>query len=523
MLACPGLRRASPGEAVSIEHVRSAEINGVALGVPLVLLMENAGRAVADAVECRLGGVEGRVVHVLAGKGGNAGDGFVAARHLARRGARVVVHLSSSPSEVSHPDARLNLEALLSLDSVRIVKPWGRGWLDLSGADAVIDAMLGIGVRGALRGAIREMAEAFNRSRGLRVAVDTPTGLDPDTGVAVEGAVRADLTVAMGWAKRGFFVGEASLYTGEVLVAEIGLPREAELYAGPGDVLARLPRRPRDAHKGVGGRVLVVAGGENYVGAAVLAAMAACRSGVDLVYLASEPPTAKTAASQCSSIIPVPLRGRSLSAQDVPRLVMLAKRAHATLIGPGIGSEDSVLEAAAGLIGKIAAEMPGHPLVVDADGLKALELHKPPLPTPTVLTPHRGEARRLAGKDGSPEELAREIASSTGATVLVKAPVDAACSPRGVCRLNRSGVAAMSVGGTGDVLAGLLAGYLARRASKGLDPDPLNVAITAAYVAGRAGELAYGELGEAMTALDVLGKVPLVYREAAELARSGQP
>lgn len=512
----PGVRPAREEQAVAVESIRAYEINNVALGVPLVLLMENAGRAVADVIEHRLGGARGRVIHVLAGKGGNGGDGIVAARHLAGRGARVTVHLASPPCEVRHPDARLNLEAALRSEAVRVTWPGRRGWLEIDGADAVVDAMLGIGVRGALRGNIRMMADRFNESQGLRVAIDTPTGLDPDTGVAVEGAVRADITVTMGWEKRGFFAPGARLYTGEILVAEIGVLPEAMLYAGPGDVAARLPPRPQDAHKGVGGRTLIVAGGEDYVGAALLASEAACRSGVDLVYLAAPRDTARLAAARCSSVIPVPLQGPSLTPGDAERILGLLPRMSSLLVGPGVGRGQEQLEAMAMIIGE--ASRSGKPMVVDADGLHALRLIEERLPPDTVLTPHRGEARMLAGRTGEPRELALEIARRTGATVLVKAPVDAACSSDGRCRLNRSGVPAMSVGGTGDVLSGLTAGLLARRASKGLDPDPLNTAITAAYIVGRAGMLAAEEHGEEMTAADVLARIRDVVRESRGLA-----
>ncbi len=511
----PGVRPAREDLAVPVESIRAYEINNVALGIPLVLLMENAGRAVADVVETRLGGALGKTVHVLAGKGGNGGDGIVAARHLAGRGARVTVHLAGPPCEVRHPDARLNLEAALRSGSVRVTWPGRKGWLEIEGADAVVDAMLGIGVRGALRGHIREMAGRFNESHGLRVAIDTPTGLDPDTGVAVEGAVRADLTITMGWEKRGFYAPGARFYTGEILVAEIGVLPEAMTYAGPGDVAARLPARPPDAHKGVGGRVLIVAGGEDYVGAALLASAAACRSGVDLVYLASPRDTARTAAARCSSVIPVPFKGSSLSAGDSERIAGILPRMSSVLVGPGIGRGAEHLEAAASIM--LETIRTGKPLVVDADGLHALKHLQERMPATTVLTPHRGEARMLAGRTGEPRELALEIAEKTGATVLVKAPVDVACSG-GKCRLNRSGVPAMSVGGTGDVLSGLIAGLLARRASKGLDPDPLNTAITAAYIVGRAGELAAEELGEELTAGDVLDRITAVIRESRGLA-----
>ncbi len=515
-MICPGFRKAQPEDAVSIEHIRSAEINGVYLGIPLLLLMENAGRAVANAIECRIGDVKGKRVHVLAGKGGNAGDGFVAARHLANRGARVFVHLSSRPEEVHHKDAKLNLEALLSLDSVKILKHGSKGWLDLEAADVIIDAMLGIGVKGRLRGTIGEMARAANNVEGLKVAIDTPTGLDPESGNAVPDTFIADLTVTMGWAKKGFFKEGARLYTGEILIAEIGLPREAEEYAGLGDVLARLPARPKDAHKGIGGRVLVVAGSKYYVGAALLAAGSAARSGVDLVYLASPKEVAVRGASEFSSVIPVPFEGEILTGADYKRLSELMMRMHSILIGPGLGLEEETKNTVLKLIDDALSR--DIPIVIDADGIKALAERGEKLSPLAVLTPHRGEAKLLSGLDAPPESHARKIASEYNVTVLVKAPVDVACTPQGFCRKNRSGVPAMSVGGTGDVLSGLIAGFLARRKSKGLDPDPLNSAITAAFVAGRAGELAYAELGELMTAKDVMNRITKAIGEAKKYA-----
>ena len=519
-MLCPGLYPANPAEGVSVEHVRASEVNGIYQGVPLTLLMENAGRSVADLVECRLGGARGREVHVLAGKGGNAGDGFVAARHLALRGARVTVHLSGRPEEVRHPDARLNLEALARSGAAKLLRPGDPGWLDLSGADAVIDAMLGIGVRGRLRGAIAEMARAFNEARGLKVAVDTPTGLDPDTGEAVEGAVRADVTVAMGWAKRGFFLGEAPLYTGEVLVAEIGLPRSAEVEAGPGDLAARLPARPRDAHKGVGGRVLVVAGSEDYVGAALLAAWAAARTGVDLVFLAAPRWVAQQAAAESSSVVPLPFESGRLGIGDACRLARMAPRFHAALIGPGLGLSEETRRAARVLAARLGEA--GIPVVLDADGLKAAaESPLEALRGTVVLTPHRGEAR-LLGARGTGLEAARCIARSTGATVLLKGPTDYICGPSGRCRINRSGVPAMSVGGTGDVLSGALAGLLARRTSKGLPPSPVDTAAAAAFLVGKAGELAYGERGEELEARDLIPLLPRVIEWSRRLAREGR-
>lgn len=497
-------------EAISVEDMRAYELNAVGKGLPLILLMENAGRSVADYIEYKLGDVRGKRIAILAGKGGNAGDGFVAARHLAGRGAFVEVHLAYPPAEVSHEDAKANLNILMSLESIRIVKPHSKGWLEVSDSDVVVDALLGTGVRGRLRSPVREAVAEFNKAPGLKVAIDVPSGVDPDTGSAAEGAARADATVTMHRVKKGLL--KAVEYTGEIAVADIGLTHDVELVAGPGDVAARVPRRPGDSHKGVGGRVLVVAGSKYYVGAAILAADAAARAGVDLVYLASTRRIAEEAAMRSSTIIPVPFESDALSKSDLDELSKLSARIHSIAIGPGLGRDPETVEAACNIIREAMSR--GTPTVIDADALYAVQECGLKLYENAVITPHRGEASRLLGETvDNPLEASSRIAEHTKATTLVKGPVDAACTPSGRCRLNKSGVPAMSVGGTGDILTGLTAGILAKRKSILGIPDPLNSAITAAYIAGRAGEIAYESYGEALTAFDILEVIPRVLRD----------
>jgi len=489
-------------EGIRVEDMRAIEINTVYLGVPLLALMENAGAGVARIVGERLGGARGKRIAVVAGKGGNAGDGFVAARHLAGQGARVDVHLAYPPSEVSHPDAKRNLEVLLRGGRVRVIKPFARGWLQLDDYHAIIDALLGTGVRGPLRDPVASALKAYNQAPGLRVSIDVPSGVNPDTGEASPGAAISDVTVTMHKPKRGLY--KAGHYTGEIVTVPIGVPPEAEELAGPGDVQARIPPRPKDAHKGVGGRVLVVAGSRYYVGAPMLTAIAAARAGADLVYLAAPERIAFEAAAQCSSIIPHPIAREILTEGDLQELGGALERAHAVAIGPGLGRDPETLDAARRLIEE--ALQAGKPLVVDADALHALPQSLQGR-VPPVLTPHRGEARRLAGQDLDPEKAAKNLSQRYGAVVLVKGPEDVACY-KGWCRRNRAGVPAMSVGGTGDVLTGVIAAILARRASILGDPDPLNTAATGAFLTGRAGEIAYEEKGEAMTAWDVVEKLP---------------
>ena len=517
-LECPGFLKAA--DVWTVEDTRAYETNTVWLGIPLLLLMENAGRAVADAVECYLGSARGKRVVVYAGKGGNGGDAIVAARHLAARGADVTVYLLYDPKLVEHEDARLNLEALLKSRTIRVVHYDDPRDYRPEDADVLIDGILGIGVRGKLREPVASALAAFNASKGFRVAVDVPTGLDPDTGDAVEGTARVDVTVTMHTLKPGLLAEKARPYVGEVLVAEVGMPREAYLLAGPGDVAARVPQRPRDAYKGGNGKVLTVGGSYHYYGAPFYAASAALLAGADLSFLAAPQDVARSAASSNPGIIPVPLKGEILTEEVVDAVVEEARRVDAVAIGPGLGTAEETKRA----VVRILEAVRGKPTVIDADALKAVAELKPRLWPEAVLTPHRGEARLLAGHDGDPAQLAQEIAKAYGATVLLKAPKppgDVICSPDGRCRYNVTGHPAMAVGGTGDVLTGITAGFLARRAALSKTLDPLHIAAAAAWVSGRAGELAVRDRGENITTLDVLARVQDAIREARSYMRGG--
>ncbi len=495
-------------EAISVEDMRAYEINSVWLGVSIEKLMENAGAAVARRIIDKVGSTRIKVA-VLAGKGGNGGDGFVAARHLAAMGADVTVHLAYPAALVKHPAARSNLDALLKDGTVRVLEPWRPGWLDLSGADVVVDALLGIGVRGGLREPIKSMARAFTTAQALRVSVDTPTGVDPDTGSVAEGAVVADVTIALHRVKKGLLRERARLHTGELVVEPIGLPPAAERLAGPGDVAARIPARPRDAHKGVGGRVLVVAGSSRFPGAAILAALGAAYAGADLVYLSAPEAAAVQAAGMHSAIVPLPREGLDVSVVGQLRESGLLDRIHVIVAGSGLGRGKETLEAL-----RLLLDQAGKPVVLDADALRLVEEGWRPGDVPVVVTPHRGEASRLTGYS-EPRQAAAWLAEQ-GYTALVKGPVDYVCGVGGACRENRTGVPEMSVGGTGDVLAGVVGGFLARRTALGRAPDPVNTAAAAAYAVGRAGELALA--GEGGSAFDMVRTLPRIIEEARSIA-----
>ncbi len=480
----------------STREMRAWEVNSAALGVPTRLLMENAGATVARVVVERF---KPKRVSVVAGVGGKAGDGLVAARHLATYGIEVRVYLVYRRESIKHPDTLDALKAA-EVSGVEIIEgheKWlgGKEWLD---ADLVIDAMLGTGVKGDLREPYRRIVEEINRSGIDVVAIDVPTGIDPDTGTILGTAIRARVTVTMHCVKKGLTSDEARSYTGDIIVANIGLPRDAWLYVGPGDLEAFLPRRPEWARKGQSGRILVVGGSRWFYGAPWIASLAAFYAGADLVYLAAPEPVLEKPFSP--EVIPVPLTGSHLRPEHLEELKEYIERADVILVGPGISTHPEALRTAR-LVARRALEG-GKLVVIDADGIKALASYDTPgdrlasLEGRGVITPHAGEASLLLGGSRISTlderiEAARRLAERLKAVVVLKGRIDVIASPTGAYRLNRSGTPDMTAGGTGDVLSGVIAGLL------GEAKDPWIAALLGSYVTGIAGEQSVASEGRA--------------------------
>ncbi|MET1101356.1 MAG: NAD(P)H-hydrate dehydratase [Pyrodictiaceae archaeon] len=501
---------------ISSIEMRIIDRNSAGLGVSSLMLMENAGRSVADLVEKVLGDVKGKDIVVFAGAGGNAGDGLTAARHLASRGARVRVYLLTKPSELRGEETVIEYQAVEHMDlSIEIIQVREEKDIpDSIRADAVIDALLGIGVKGRVRSLYAKAIEAINSSQGVKVAVDVPSGLDPDTGKELGPVVRADYTVTFHKPKKGLIGREE--YTGRLVVASIGIPREAEIYVGPGDLEFRLTRRDWRSHKGSNGRVLVIGGSEDYTGAPALAAQAAYYAGVDLVVIAAPRRAADIIASFTPTMIAVRLEGHdNLHPDHLSKLRSLMEKADAIALGMGLGLSKETGEAVRAVVEE-AIRM-GKKLVVDADGLKHLAGHERLLSRSMILTPHAGELRILFGVEPPPPErvierarLVEELARRHGnVTILFKGPVDV-ISDGETTRLNKTGSPLMAVGGTGDLLAGLAAAFLAQ----GL--EPVHAASLAAFVNGVAGGLAYREYGDHASTVEILAKIPEVFRNPME-------
>ncbi len=506
-------------------EMRAVDDATVAAGTPVGTLMERAGTAVADALERRFGTPLALRVLVLCGGGHNGGDGLVAARVLAARGAHVAVALCASEARLA-PATRAQLDALgttrVLVQPVTDARELAALAATLDAWDFVIDALLGTGADGEPRGVYADacgLAHAL-RAHGARViAVDLPTGVASDDGRTCDDAVQADLTVTFGEPRRGHWLWPGRGHAGVLEVADIGLVSPARAGLAPvqlGNAAALAPLVPmRDAraHKGSTGRALLIGGAPGMTGALVLAARAAVRSGAGYVRVAAPASLQDVLASHLVEAMVVACGEddqRTLTTSALARLREEAALADAVAIGTGLSRRPH----AAALVRELATHL-DKPLVLDADALTALSPAESVLvpalklaPAPRILTPHLGEMQRLSGQ--SPAELearridaARGWAQRWGATVVLKGAPTVIASPSGEVSVNPTGNAALATAGTGDVLTGILVALLAQ----GLAPyDAARLAVHVHGAAADALARVRGELG--MAAGDLLDGLP---------------
>ncbi len=503
-------------EAISVLEMRVLDANTAYLGIDSRILMENAGRGVAQIVSSRWPNAT-RIL-VVAGLGNNGGDGIVAGRYLYNWGKDVVIVLLGRVSDMREEPAATNLKICLNMLGCKVME--ARDELELLSyqdyfikwADVIIDAILGIGVKGRIRQPASAAIDLINMSKAPKVAVDIPSGMDPDTGDVTDKAVKADLTVTMHKAKRGLITDKAKPYVGELIVVDIGIPKEAELIVGPGDLNYLTYARRLDSKKGDFGRIAIIGGSRDYTGAIALTALASLITGADLPIVYAPHEVAHDIRSQTPNLIAVPLEGEVLSKDNVGPVLRGIERANVVAIGPGLGLERETMEAVY-IILEAAVKL-GKRIVIDADAIKAIGIGKKLnlLKPGTVLTPHAGELKELLGIDVpklSPMEAGqwlREQVSKCcpGTVILLKGNTDV-ISDGSRIKLNMSGNPGMTVGGTGDVLTGVLATMLHRV------NDPLEAAAIAAFITGVAGDLAALELGYHLTPMDVVNRIPKAF------------
>jgi len=512
-------------------------------GTPSLVLMENAAAATARAVaDHAWGGVAGKSILVLCGRGNNGGDGAATARLLALAGARVDVVLFSR-IEDTRGDARINFESAQKLAFDAKFRFFECGsedeWKALRSneltktCDVVVDALFGTGLTRPLEGVhreavgyvrqLRDVSEEGTQTTPLIVSIDIPSGLNSDSAQPIGEAVHADVTVTMTAPKPANVLPPAAGYNGELIVADIGSPLEiiqeakSNLFVTEAADARRWliqTRYTSDSYKNTHGHVLVIAGSRGFTGAAALCGNAAMRSGAGLVTVAT-PVSAQplVAAQVMPEVMTAALaetdRG-AVSDDAVEHVLRLAERAAVLAVGPGLSSED---ERTRNFV-RAVVERRKTAVVVDADGLNCLA----PWPAglsgsrdlPVILTPHPGEMLRLIGADEKSAlndrvAAAREFAVAHEVILVLKGTRPLIGAPDGRVFVNPTGNAGLGTAGAGDTLMGIVAGFLAQAyGTLQHDADALESVIAALYVSGLAGDLAAQEIGmRTMVASDI--------------------
>ncbi len=475
------------------------DFNAEYLGIPRLSLMENAGKALAYEIsKINIG----KKVVIFTGSGGNGGDGFVATRHLLNMGFKVKLVLLTHPSKINSKESIQNWNVLenmkpyLSYLEIEICTDSSQidSGLLCGDEDVLVDAILGTGINGVIREPFRSSINLINKSNSTVISVDVPSGMNPLNGDVDDISVDADYTVSFHRVKTGLKGSEStSSKIGKLIVCDIGIPKEAEIFLGGGDLL-RLKSRDFNAHKGANGRLLIVGGSKEYTGAPALAGLAALSAGADLVTIICPDSAAIPIKSYSPDLIVKNLPGDYINPEMLKPILELSKKVDCVLVGCGAGDKEET-KIALNLLAKKFGELK-KPLVMDADALKLVDKDLVKNQENLIITPHMGEFKAFFQEE-SPiilfdikEKISafQSLSQQIKGTILLKGKLDMIFNGRKF-RLNKTGSPGMTVGGTGDCLAGLVAAIYSQGHSA------WDSACLGAFINGRAGELAQNKLG----------------------------
>ena len=496
-------------------------------GIPGMVLMENAGRGSAGEILKSYPEIIKGKVAVIAGRGNNGGDGFVIARYLINRGISVMLFLLASKTEVKG-DARSNLDILLKMKTcVREIKDtaaWKKGVAELRECHLIVDAILGTGLKLEVEGMIREVIDDLNHLKIPKVAVDLPSGLHATTGEILGVCVKADLTITFALPKRGLLVYPGTDFTGRIKVVDISIPSyllEEEAVSDHVLLFENLSHsimgREPNAHKGSYGHVLVIAGSKGKTGAAALCCQAAARVGAGLVTLGIPESLNNIMEKKLTEVMTEPLPEEEpgfLGVGSLEKIKRLMDGKKVLALGPGISTREDTVQ----LVRQIM-EQSTIPLVVDADGINALSVDPGVLKriqVPVVLTPHPGEMARLVGASTTEVQqdrvtIARDFAQRYGCYLVLKGARSLIAEPDGTLSINLTGNAGMASGGMGDVLTGMIPGFIAQ----GYDvPTSTKLAV---FMHGLLGDLIAIERGPVgLVAGDLVSEIPRMMKAFME-------
>jgi len=493
-------------------------------GIPGIVLMENAAIRVVEEISGFLGSLGGKTIFVFAGKGNNGGDAFAVARLLLNRDAKVCVYCTASKKDITG-DALINLSILEKI-GIRVSELVDGTRLEsvrreLLTADVIIDGIFGTGIRGQVEGLPAEVIGTINSSGKPVISIDIPSGINGETGKMLGCSIKAVKTVTFALPKIGLVVHPGCEYAGELVVADISIPKKVidsmEIKTNLIDrelVSGIIPERRTDSNKGDYGKVLVVTGSLGMTGAGYLTAGSALRSGSGLVYLGVPSSLVSVYDSALRESVTIPLEDEGkgfISRKCIDKLVDLMRNKDVVAMGPGLSVNNDITEVVGTVIDKA-----GIPLVLDADALNAVSgdismLRK--LKVKTVVTPHPGEMARLTGR--SIEDIqsgrmtaAQDFASEYGVITVLKGAKTIVALPDGHVYINPTGNPGMASGGAGDVLTGIIAGLI----GQGVEPE--NAAIAGVYIHGLAGDRAAEKKGmHGIIAGDIVEELPYIIKE----------
>ena len=501
---------------ISGSEIRVLDRNAEYHGVPTSRLMETAGRGVADFVIKKLRPKSDDIL-LFCGTGNNGGDGFVAARYLAED-YNVTVFLTGKENDIRTDISRDNFKKLkkskikiYDISSLKIVDKL------LLKNNLVIDSILGIGLSGSLREPYLTLVKKINNAKKTVVSVDVPTGLGCNV------AVKPSYTVTFHDIKEDMNERDS----GKIKIVDIGIPKKAVDYVGPGELVTYYPIPREDSHKGDNGRVLVIGGGP-YIGAPALSGLASLRTGSDLVFIVT-PGKAARSITSFSPLLVTPERFASETARLSPNLIVRGltnedmlvlddieiigdyiPKIDAAIIGPGLGSDKKTRDAIEKIILKCTNN--NKKMVIDADAIQVVG-KKPRIVkyTRTVITPHAGEFKELTNVklDNDLKHRMKKVeewAKKLGVTILLKGPTDI-ISDGTRTKMNDIHNPAMTVGGTGDVLAGIVGSLL----SKGV--EPFDAARIGVFLNGSAGNIAFEKKSYGLIATDIIEEIPTVLKK----------
>jgi hydroxyethylthiazole kinase-like uncharacterized protein yjeF len=489
--------------AEEMQRLDSTAINEI--GIPGVVLMENAGLQVVEVIYRIIGDPRGKKVIVFSGKGNNGGDGFVIARHLLNSGAEVKVLLFADVKDITG-DAKVNLDILHAMGQkvISIVNPnsiniakFTMAWTDI-----VVDSIFGTGFKGSVPVHIGNVINIINSSGKPVVSVDIPSGLEANTGRVNGPCIRADNTVTFAYAKLGLVINQGLEYVGDLTVADISIPPGLieqqginRYFITPEIIKGLIPLRRSESHKGTYGRVLVIGGSPGMSGAAAMAAEAALKAGAGLVTLGVPAGLNNIMEVKLTEVMIKPLPQTDnvcIGMEALPVVRSMMEGMDVLALGPGLSTDEGTKEFVLSLVSQMYK-----PVVIDADALNILASSPDILSTcqaPLVLTPHPGEMARLLGTtiDQVQEnriETAVKAARAWNKVVVLKGARTVIAGPDGAVYINVTGNPGMATGGSGDVLTGIIAGLI------GQGMIPLEAAVAGVYFHGLAGDMAAAEKG----------------------------